>query len=148
VGVHDLDLGSMTYLSTRVSHRLTKLNTKQATYVLVYKCKALLGILFLSQRVNQVSCRLTVWAVLPLFIISLWPIFFFHVLGSRLGGIMVLRVPQDAGVASIEIIIACMNWRLRTRVSAEPCWLRLISHPGRGCPPRDSTIHWCCLHIN
>jgi hypothetical protein len=50
VGVHDLDLGSMTYLSTRVSHRLTKLNTKQATYVLVYKCKALLGILFLSQR--------------------------------------------------------------------------------------------------
>jgi hypothetical protein len=62
-----------------------------------------------SKRVNRVSCRLTVWAVLPLFIISLWSIFFFHVLGSRLGGRMLPRVPQDAGVASIEIIIACMN---------------------------------------
>jgi hypothetical protein len=50
VGVRDLDLGSMTYLSTRVSHGLAKLNTKQAAYVLVYKCKALLGILLLPQR--------------------------------------------------------------------------------------------------
>jgi hypothetical protein len=50
VGVHDLDLRSLTYLLTRVSHGLTKLNTKQAAYVLVYKCKAILGILLLPQR--------------------------------------------------------------------------------------------------
>jgi hypothetical protein len=36
VGVSDLDLGSMTILSTRVSHGLTKLNTKQAAYELVF----------------------------------------------------------------------------------------------------------------
>jgi hypothetical protein len=36
VGVSDLDLGSMTMLSTRVSHGLTKLNTKQAAYELVF----------------------------------------------------------------------------------------------------------------
>jgi hypothetical protein len=35
VGVSDLDLGSMTIFSTRVSHGLTKLNTKQAAYELV-----------------------------------------------------------------------------------------------------------------
>jgi hypothetical protein len=35
VGVSDLDLGSMAILSTRVSHGLTKLNTKQAAYELV-----------------------------------------------------------------------------------------------------------------
>jgi hypothetical protein len=32
VGVSDLDLGGMTILSTRVSHGLNKLNTKQETY--------------------------------------------------------------------------------------------------------------------
>jgi hypothetical protein len=37
VGVSDLDLESMTILSTRVSHRLTKLNTKQAAYELVFQ---------------------------------------------------------------------------------------------------------------
>jgi hypothetical protein len=36
VGVSDLDLVSMTILSTRVSHGLTKLNTKQAAYELVF----------------------------------------------------------------------------------------------------------------
>jgi hypothetical protein len=36
VGVSDLDLGSMTILSTRVSHGLTKLNKKQADYELVF----------------------------------------------------------------------------------------------------------------
>jgi hypothetical protein len=36
VGVSDLDLGSMTILSTRVLHGLTKLNTKQAAYELVF----------------------------------------------------------------------------------------------------------------
>jgi hypothetical protein len=36
VGVSDLDLESMTILSTRVSHGLTKLNTKQAAYELVF----------------------------------------------------------------------------------------------------------------
>jgi hypothetical protein len=36
VGVSDLDLGSMTILSTRVSHGLTKLHTKQAAYELVF----------------------------------------------------------------------------------------------------------------
>jgi hypothetical protein len=36
VGVSDLDLGSMTILSTRVSHELTKLNTKQSAYELVF----------------------------------------------------------------------------------------------------------------
>jgi hypothetical protein len=36
VGVSDLDLESMTILSTRVSHGLTKLNTKQVAYELVF----------------------------------------------------------------------------------------------------------------
>jgi hypothetical protein len=36
VDVSDLDLGSMTILSTRVSHGLTKLNTKQAAYELIF----------------------------------------------------------------------------------------------------------------
>jgi hypothetical protein len=36
VGISDLDLESMTILSTRVSHGFTKLNAKQAAYELVF----------------------------------------------------------------------------------------------------------------
>ena len=36
VGVGDLDHGSMTILLTRASHGLSKLNTKQAAYELVF----------------------------------------------------------------------------------------------------------------
>jgi hypothetical protein len=42
--VSDLDLGSMTHISLRVSHGLTKLNAKQVAYVLVFHTyKTLLG---------------------------------------------------------------------------------------------------------